>query len=172
GSGNDVVTLGDTVNTTTVTGIETLIGGANTDTVSVSSGTIVFQGNAGGDVLTLAANSAVDQLLYATADDGSAAGANSGFDQVSSFQTGQDQIVLTGALRTLIDDNSNGSLSGASRAQNAIDLSTDEVVTLSTQTTALADDNYAAVRTAMGTLQNSSAGADVLVLANNGTSTG
>jgi Ca2+-binding RTX toxin-like protein len=170
-SDSDIITLGDTVNTMTVNAIDTLFGGAAADTVTVSSGTVRFQGNTGADVLSLASNSAADQVVFATVNDGAAAGATSGFDTVTGFQS-QDQIVLTGALRTLLDRNADGAVTGATRATGAVSMTSDEVAIISTAASSLNDTDLAGVRTAIGSLTNSSAGASVLVLANNGSNTG
>jgi hypothetical protein len=130
----------------------------------VTGGTIRFQGGLGTDILTLASNSAADQVVFSTL-------AETG-DLVTGFETGTDKIVLTGALRTTADRNGDGTLSGASRAQGAINMASDEVVRLTTAATTLTDTDFANVRTAIGSLTNSAAGASVVVLANNGTNTG
>lgn len=155
-----------------VTAVETLIGGAGVDSISVNTTAIRFEGRAGADVVALSSGNMVDSLVYRELTDGAAAGATTGYDRISNFESGVDTIVLAGAIRSLVDDNSNGLFAGASRTNGQIDLSTDEVVRLTTRAGSLADADLASVRAAIGTLQNSSAGADALVLANNGTDTG
>ena len=97
--------------------------------------------------------------------------ATTGFDTVNNFQT-SDQVVITGALRTFVDRNGTGVLESTTRATGAVDMRTDEVVALSTTVSNLADTDLASFRSALGSLTNSSAGANALVLANDGTNTG
>ncbi len=110
--------------------------------------------------------------MFGTASDGGAIGANTGYDQITNFQSGTDTITLTGALRAAVDKNANSQLSGASRVTNAINISTDEVAVLSTVVSSLTDTSLLAVRSEIGILQNSAAGVSLTVLANNGTNTG
>jgi hypothetical protein len=81
-------------------------------------------------------------------------------------------VVLGGALAALVDRNADGVLSGGARDSGQINLATDEMVQLATPAATLADDGFAGVRAAIGTLSNATSGADVLVLANNATSAG
>ncbi|MFX9465459.1 hypothetical protein ABTO23_18805, partial [Acinetobacter baumannii] len=62
GTGNDVITTGNTGVTMSVSGIETLIGGLGTDAITVTSGSIRFQGGTG-DSISLASGSGTDTVV-------------------------------------------------------------------------------------------------------------
>jgi Ca2+-binding RTX toxin-like protein len=172
GVATETITLGNTINTMAVEGVDTLIGGTDSDTVTINAGPILFRGSTGGDVLVLQAGGGVDRVVYATASDGAAAGATSGFDQITNFQTGIDKIIVTGALRSAVDRNGNSTLGTANRTTNAVNLGTDELVIMSGPVSSLTDTGLVSLRNGIGTLQNTSSGASLLVLANNGASTG
>jgi hypothetical protein len=170
GVGTDVVLLSGFGNTIAVSGVETLIGCGGADIVTITSGTVNFVAS-GGDVLTLAASNGADQVVlqeanYRPYND------SDGYAQVTNFQAGTDTLVVSGALRNRVDDNSDGVIASGSRATGAVDLSTDEIVQLTTSVSSLTDTDYASVRAAIGTIANSSKGADALILANDGTNTG
>ncbi|MCG5239862.1 calcium-binding protein, partial [Azospirillum doebereinerae] len=171
-SGSDIIRLGDTSNTLSVSVVESLVGGTSSDVVMVTGGSVRFAGGLGVDTVTLQTSAGTDQIVYTTDGEGGAAGANTGNDVINNFQSGTDSAVITGALRTFVDRNGSGALDGATRAQGAVNLATDEVVRLSTVVASLADTDLASFRTALGTLTNSSANANALVLANDGTNTG
>ncbi len=156
--------------TLAVSGIETLIGSAGADFITITSGTTsVVVG--GGDSLTLAAANGADRVLLQ--DEGYRPfGTTTSYAQITNFQAGTDSLVLTGGLRWRVDDNNDGVVVAASRATGAINLSTDEVAVLTGTVASLTDTDLTSVRAAIGTLTNSSRGADALVLANDGTNTG
>ena len=169
GAGTDVVSLAGFGSTLLVSGVETLIGCGGSDSVTIASGTVSYA--AGGGTLTLAAANGVDRILLQ--DDGYRPYGDAGsYTQVANFQAGTDRLVLTGGLRRRLDDDGDGVVDAASRATGAIDLSTDEAVQLTATVASLTDTDYAAVRSAIGTLTNSARGADALVLASDGTNTG
>lgn len=170
GAGTDVVFLAGFGNTIAVSGVETLVGCGGADTITITSGTVTALVN-GGDTLTLAAANGADQVVLQDAGY-RPYGDSNGYAQIANFQAGTDKIVVSGALRARVDDNSDGTIASAARATGAINLSTDEVVQLTTTVASLTDTDYASVRTALGSLSNSSKGADALVLATDGTNTG
>ena len=170
GVGTDIVSLAGFGATLLVVGVETLIGSAGTDAITVASGTVSYRAG-GGDSLTLAAANGTDRVILQ--DSGYRPyGDTTGYDQITNFQAGTDRLVLAGSLRHRLDDDRDGVVAVASRATGAIDLATDEAVLLSGTVASLTDTDYASVRAAIGTLTNSAKGADALVLANDGTSTG
>jgi hypothetical protein len=156
----DMITLGDTGNAINVSAIDTLIGGASVDTVTVSSGPIRFQGNFGGDTLALPTSSSADTVVYASPDDGAYSGNNTGYDTISNFQTGQDRIVLTSALRSLVDRNGDGLLGST------------EAVQVTPTVSSLTEYGLTSVRSAIGAMASGSAGSNTLVLAADTTNTG
>jgi hypothetical protein len=167
GSSKDVITLGSQGNTIQVSNIETLTGGSGADIITVTgSKAIRFEGGGGADQISLGTGSASDQIVYRDANDGAAAGANSGFDRITNFQTAADTLVMIGGLRSLLDQNGDGKVQGADRGTGQIDLGTDEVVRLTTTISSLDDTSLASIRAAIGTLKNPQAGESVLVLAN------
>jgi hypothetical protein len=182
GAGTDVVVIAATGATLAVSGIETLLGSGANDVVTVASGTIRYEARGAGAELTLAAGNGADQIVFS--DDGhgghgghggrgGAAFADSAaYNQVGNFQSGVDQLVLTGRLRARLDDDGDGVVDSASAASGGIDVSAAEAATLTTVVADLTDTDFASVRSAIGTLTNSAAGADVLVLANDGTDAG
>lgn len=156
--------------TLSVSGIETLIGGAGADVITVTSGAVSVSVG-GGDQLTLAAANGVDRVILQD-DSYRPYGDSSGYAQITNFESGTDSLVLSGGLRRRLDDNRDGVVATASRTTGTIDLATDEAVELTTTVASLTDTDYASVRAAIGTLTNSASGADALVLANDGASTG
>lgn len=170
GAGTDVVSLSGFGTTIAVSGVETLIGCGGADAVTITSGTVNFVAS-GGDTLTLAASNGADQVVLQEANY-RPYGDSNGYAQVTNFQAGTDKLVVSSALRNRVDDNSDGVIASASRATGAVNLSTDEIVQLTTSVSSLTDTDYASVRAAIGTMTNSSKGADALVLANDGTNTG
>ncbi|MCM8735574.1 hypothetical protein M5E06_15550 [Azospirillum sp. A1-3] len=168
GTGNDVITTGNTGVTMSVPGVETLIGGLGPDAITVTSGSIRFQGGTG-DSISLTSGSGTDAVVYSSFSDIASLGANTGFISVSNFQSGTDKVQLTGAARTDADKNGNAALATVTAATNGVSM-TNELVSLSSAVSgSLTDASLANFRQALGTLTNSSAGASTLVLANNGT---
>lgn len=200
GAGTDVVTLGDAGSTMMVTGVETLIGGAGTDVISlgaygatlavsgvetllgsggsdvvtVTSGTVVYGMRGDTTALTLAADNGADQVVLADGGFGfGRAFANTAtYNQISNFQSGTDTFVLTGQMERRVDDDADGVVDGASVGTGALDVSTTEVAALTATVASLTDTDFTSVRSAIGSLVNSSSRADVVVLASDGTSTG
>ncbi|MBP7337764.1 cadherin domain-containing protein [Niveispirillum sp.] len=173
GAAKDVITLGSQGGIVRVSGIETLTGGTGADIVTVAdTKAIRFEGGAGADQITLGTGNAADQIVYRNADDGALAGANTGFDQITNFQTARDSLVLAGSLRSQLDRNGDGVVQGADRATGQINMATDEVVRLTTATSSLNDDSLTAIRTAIGALNNPQAGGSVMVLASDDKDTG
>ncbi|MBF0374724.1 MAG: hypothetical protein HQL39_15070, partial [Alphaproteobacteria bacterium] len=137
-----------------------------------ATSSITVRGGMGADTITLTSGGGTDVVVYGATFEGSASGAVTGYDSITNFQAGTDDVGLTSDLRSAIDDDVSGALTVASRASGAVNMTTDEVVFLSTTVTSLADTDFASFRTALGTVASSSTNADVLVVANNGTSTG
>jgi hypothetical protein len=176
GAGSDAVCLTGFGSTLAVSGIETLAGGPGSDVVTVTGGGIRFLAGASGDQLALAtgAGAGTDQVVF---DQDSRMGSYGRFSndtptQITHFQSGTDTLVLGGPLAWSLDRNGNDTVQGATRATGTIDVSTDEAAVLSTVATSLNDTKLAAVRTAIGTLTNTSRRASLLVLANDGTDSG
>ena len=171
-----LITTGDTGVTMLVSGVETLIGGTGTDAITVTSGSIRFQGGTG-DSISLASGNVgsgggTDTVVYSSFSDIASLGANTGFISVSNFQSGTDKVQLTDTARTDADKNGDAALATATAATNGVSM-TNELVSLSSAISgSLTDANLVNFRNALGTLTNSSAGASTLVLANNGTSSG
>ncbi|MCG8509781.1 MAG: hypothetical protein MI741_11195, partial [Rhodospirillales bacterium] len=100
----DSVTLADGTNSLSIADTETITGGSGSDSISVigtSNSTIT--GGGGGDSFNLLGGGNYT-VQYTAATDGSAAGAATGYDTISSFDVGTDLIFFSGALATLIDD--------------------------------------------------------------------
>ncbi|WP_448662920.1 beta strand repeat-containing protein [Sphingomonas sp. CJ20] len=171
GAGTDIVTIGNTGITMLASGIETLAGGTLADVVTIVGDTGVrFTGGGGADRIALGGGA--DQILFNKPTEGAATGANQGYDEILNFQSGADQIVLGGQLRTMLDHNGNGAIDWASRGTGAINIQTDEVVRLTTRVTNLTDANLTEVRAAIGSINNAQAGGSVMVMVSNGTDTG
>jgi hypothetical protein len=135
----------------------------------VTAGSIRFQtGASGASQLTLIAGGGVDRVVFASST-AVAGGAGSGYSQIANFQSGTDQVLLTGTLRTAADRNGDGVVQGGARAAGAVDMAADEVDRLSAAVTLT---TFTTVATAIGTLLNSSSGASVVVLANDGSNSG
>jgi len=119
GGGNDVIT-GGSGNDTLAGGLgnDTLSGGAGNDTLSSDSGIDNFSGESGADNITLgnSANDNVQQtVIYNASSDGAASGVNTGWDSITQFDanannTSDDQFKIANALKTLVDDDTDGLL--------------------------------------------------------------
>lgn len=94
-----------------------------------ATGSVAFQGGGGGDQIKLLKRGGTDAVIFASPDDGAAAGAGYGCDQIKNFQTGVDKLVIGGALRSLLDHNGDGALTIAGRSRNGVS-GGDEVVFL------------------------------------------
>jgi hypothetical protein len=161
GAGNDVFTTGNSGGTIT--------GGAGADTV-FANGPVHVIGGAGADILVLAPQANADVVEYSSPNDGGAPGNASGFDLVANFQSGVDGLVVSGALRALID-NGDGVLATAVRSPGTIDLRTDELIAMTIDTGALAAMDTLVIEARLGGLAGTS-DRTALVLANDGTDTG
>lgn len=171
GAGTDLVALGGAGTTLVVSGIETLCGSAGADTVTVTSGTIRFAGLGAGDRLTLAAGNGTDQIVLDRAGSGLhglGLATPADYAQVTNFQSGTDSLVISGSLRRQTDHDRDGVIDTASRATGGIDLSTDEVVKLTTAAASLTDTDLASVRAAVGSVANGSARNATIVLVGDG----
>ncbi|MBF0305890.1 MAG: hypothetical protein HQL41_09615 [Alphaproteobacteria bacterium] len=172
GSGTDKITLGNGGQTVAVSGVETLTGGMGNDVIT-ASGSINVQGKWGADTITLASGAGTDMVVFGHyLAEGPEPGVTTGYDLINNFQVGTDDIGLTSRLRSDVDDNLSGALTVASRATGAVNMTTDEVVFLSTTVTTLADTDFASFRAALGAVTSGTTFADVLVVANDGSSTG
>lgn len=160
----------------TIAGIDALYGTAQSDTITVSAGPAVVIGGAGADAITLSGSSwdASSQIVaFASDNDGSAGGINSGFDTIGNFDAANDKIAIQSdtPLFAALDKNGAG-LAVASRAKDGVDMSGDEIVVLTTAVSgSLTDSGYQNFRTALGSVANDQA-ASVVVAATNGTDTG
>lgn len=170
GAGTDLVFLGGFGNTLSVSGIETLRGSAGADVITVSSGTITVAGVGGGDSITLAAENGADTLVVDQAGKGfpGFGSTSTNYAQITNFQSGTDSLAIAGGLKRQVDHDDDGIVDSASRASGEIDLSTDEVVALTTQATSLTDTDFASVRSAIGTVSNGSAGNSTIVVVSDG----
>ncbi|MDP1786092.1 calcium-binding protein [Nitrosomonas sp.] len=140
GTGNDSITGGAGNDTLAgATGDDTLIGGAGNDSITSGAGNDSITGNTGADTITLgsSANDNTRQtVIYSSASDGTAAGANSGADTITQFDANandatDDLFQITGTLKTLLDDDSDGTLDyatsdGADSGNQAIVGGTDQ----------------------------------------------
>ncbi|MEQ1816766.1 MAG: calcium-binding protein [Nitrosomonas sp.] len=119
GTGNDSITGGAGNDTLAgATGDDTLIGGAGNDSITSGAGNDSITGNTGADTITLgsSANDNTRQtVIYSSASDGTAAGANSGADTITQFDANtndatDDLFQIAGTLKILLDDDSDGIL--------------------------------------------------------------
>ncbi|AEJ01538.1 hemolysin-type calcium-binding region [Nitrosomonas sp. Is79A3] len=119
GTGNDSITGGAGNDTLAGgTGDDTLIGGAGNDSITSGAGNDSITGDAGADTITLgsSANDNTRQtVIYSSVSDGAAAGANSGADAITQLDANandatDDLSQITGTLKTLLDDDSDGIL--------------------------------------------------------------
>lgn len=198
GTGADWVTLSDALGSTVfVSGLETLIGTSggehidldgdgctmvivNIDTIHGTSavenltayGSTWFEGHANADVAVLQAGAGTDTIVFASSMDGGAAGSATGHDDIYNFQSGTDHIEIIGGLKSALDENGDTILTVASRTTGTVDAATDEAVVLATTVSSLTETGFAGVRTALGSLTNSSVRADVAILASDGSNTG
>jgi len=175
GWGSDRIQLGNRGNTMAVSGIETLTGGIGIDDITVAQGTssfasMTFEGSLGADRITLMQQAGYDTIAFSSENDGTRPGVASGFDQVTNF-TGSDRVAITSSLRSAIDRNGNGFFSTATRAMGTVNASTDELVSLSTTVSNLADDGFASFRAALGTVGGQVA-SKLLVVGSDGSSSG
>ena len=171
GSGTDVVLLGGLGSTMTVSGVETIRGGGSVENVTIS-GSVYFRGGGGADVATLQSGGGTDSVVLADSSDGGAAGATSGYDTARNFQSGTDRLLLTDSLKSLLDDNGDGVLTVAGRGTGTANAGTDEAVVLSGTVSSLTDTDFAAFRSALGSVSGSAADQELLVLVSDGTSSG
>lgn len=172
GTGTDVVLLGQGGNTLSLSGIETLVGSGGTEALTITAGTVRYESGGGATSLTLAAANGTDQVVLTDCAGGFPFANTTSFNQIANFQTGTDQLVLGGRLRSAVDDDADGVVDSATATTGAVDLSAAEIVALSTTVTSLTDTDFTSVRTAIGSLVNSSRGAEAVVLASDGSSTG
>jgi len=116
-----------------VNAVADFIGGAGNDlftmnAINVAADGTIIRGNAGADVITLRADvaGATDRQVieFATANDGAAQGANTGFDLVTGFQTTVDMVQLA------VGEGLEGSVD--SSANNAITWITDAAIVFGT----------------------------------------
>lgn len=160
----------------TIAGIDALYGTAQSDTISVSSGPAMVAGGAGADTITLSDTSwdpSSQIVAFASGNDGSGGGVNSGFDTINNFDAGNDKIAIQSgtSLFSALDKDGAG-LTVASRAKDGVDMSSDEIVVLTTTVSgSLTDSGYQNFRTALGSVVNDQA-TSVVVAATNGTDTG
>ncbi|TXI28175.1 MAG: calcium-binding protein [Nitrosomonas oligotropha] len=119
GTGNDSITGGAGSDTLSGgTGNDTLIGGAGNDSLTGGAGTDSITGGSGADTITLgsSANDNTRQtVIYSATSDGAASGASSGADTITQFDANandatDDLIQISGTLKTLLDDDSDGVL--------------------------------------------------------------
>ena len=174
GTGSDNVTLGGAAGqTVSAGGIETLTGSANADTLTMTSGNNLVIGSTGADTIALQSGAGTDSVGYTSQLEGGAFGTNSGFDSVTNFQSGTDklQVVSNSTLVTAVDKNGDSSLALTSRASGAVNLSSDEVVYLTTAVSSgnLASSNFSDFLTALGSVSGTG---PALVVANDGTNSG
>jgi len=161
GAGADVITGG--------TGADTIDGGDGADTITTGGGANSVTGGAGGDTITLGTAGTAELVVYTSATDGASANSVTAgsFDTVATFVTTEDDVQIGGALKTLIDNNNNGTLQSASVAQNALDATagTHELIVLTTEvnTADLTTANFANVITAIGTVANEAVGLEVII---------
>ncbi|TXI18690.1 MAG: calcium-binding protein [Nitrosomonas sp.] len=120
GSGNDTVSGG--------TGNDTLDGGAGNDVMVSGAGTDNITGGTGADTIMLgsgANDNARQTVIFSSASDGAAAGANSGADSITQFDANantatDDLIKFSGALKTALNDDDDAALDYS--ASNGTDL--------------------------------------------------
>uniref|UniRef100_UPI00345CF17B calcium-binding protein n=1 Tax=Nitrosomonas sp. TaxID=42353 RepID=UPI00345CF17B len=119
GTGNDSITGGAGNDTLAGgTGNDTLVGEGGNDTITTGAGTDSITGGAGADTITLgsSANDNTRQtVIYTSASDGAAAGANSGADTLTQFDANantaaDDLIKITGTFKTSLDNDSDSIL--------------------------------------------------------------
>jgi hypothetical protein len=127
--GTDVIMLGDIGTTMTVGAVDTLLGGAGLDVVTVTNGPgIWFQGNGGGDVVTLQTTQGIDRIAFSTFSVAGDPGGAAAYDQITNFQVGIDAIAITGPFGTSLDRNGDGRAQVTGRVTGAIDMGTDEAM--------------------------------------------
>jgi len=169
----DTVTVTDFTNTSFTgtiagtTGKFNITAGVGDQTITTGAGDDVIIGGAGADAISLV-NGGNDVVAFTAATDGSAAGNNAGYDEITGFTTTVDKIQFGGTLFTALDDNSNAAITAVDRAQTNVDATADEMVLLSTAlgTTFAADTSFAAFITAIGAINTGfTTGAEVLVVA-------
>jgi hypothetical protein len=107
---------------------DTIIGGVGADTISGGGGADNITGGTGGDAITLgAADDSVRQtVIFTTTSDGAAAGAVTGNDTVIQFDANANNAtddliqIGTGALKTALDDDADGTLDYAATDGNDV----------------------------------------------------
>jgi hypothetical protein len=160
GEENDhVVTITTTVPTTT-SAETTIIGTAGADYYA-ATGSVRFQGGAGGDELKLLRNGGADKVVFTDPNDGAAGGSKHGADEIKHFQTGVDKIIVSGALRAAADHNGDGVLTGVARGANGIN-GGDELVFFNTVVGDLDGDGMNRIARSLGAITGAG---DVLVTA-------
>lgn len=133
-NGTGEVTLANGVNNSLYISENTdavINGGSGNDTITGQDGDETFTGNGGADVLTLSTGS--DVAKYLSISNGAAAGQNTGYDVISSFQSGTDKIQFGGALNGGAEDiddiaGSDGGFALSSGGAAATLTTTDEAV--------------------------------------------
>ncbi|MBF0305021.1 MAG: hypothetical protein HQL41_05175 [Alphaproteobacteria bacterium] len=156
-TGADALVLGARGATITLTGIDTVTGGAGNDRITLLDGALTFTGGAGADQLALLGASAADRVVFTAVADGAQASYATGSDTVTGFQAASDLVVLGGALGRALDHDGDGVLDIAYRASGQAAPVNDELIFLTTPIagSVTADVYFGAFRTALGSLPES-----------------
>lgn len=168
GAGVDRIALGDRGGALSVSGVEALIGGGGADNVAISGGGVWFHGRGGADRLTLVNGAYTDVVAFGATSDGAAVGASSGWDEIYNFNAGADYLQITDDLRALVDRDGDRTADSAVRGTNGVSLVRDEVIALSATVSSLADADFAAFRTALGSVATDGAARSALVVGADG----
>jgi Ca2+-binding RTX toxin-like protein len=85
-------------------GADIIKGGSGNDTITGGEDADIITGSTGADSIDLTETIAtVDQVVYDRAEDGAQTGLNTGFDVITKFVTGTDQITIDGSLEAALD---------------------------------------------------------------------
>jgi len=182
GLGVDTLTLSNTGNNAvTVNNMEIITGNSGDDSFTViGSASATLTGGAGSDTFDLSGSSAAQNIRYTSTGDGAAAGTSSGYDTITGFLSGTDNIFIHGTLSSLFDDVSlDGIVAASAVSTNGANLSSNEVILINSAvgTGNLFQSGFTDVISKIGTITAGTALAtdvqnDAIFVMNDGTDTG
>ncbi|MGB2987002.1 MAG: hypothetical protein WBE26_14105, partial [Phycisphaerae bacterium] len=144
---------------------DTIIGSTGADTIVSGAGDDNLTGGAGGDSLT--GGSGTDDYIYTALTDGGALAAATGYDTITGFVQGTDDVSISTAFEAaLVGGNQDGTLDVTSAAQNGISKTANDSDVFILTTTVENQTTLADVITGVGTVITAAADEFILVVNN------
>jgi Ca2+-binding RTX toxin-like protein len=153
---------------------DTIFGGGGNDTLNSVAGADEVDGGLGADTINLSGFAAADTVIYNALNEGAAAGANTGFDTVSGFQTGMDKVRFASNANTALDDiTADDILAFATDAAPDFTTTNEALLRTGVADAALTELDFAALLSNLNTLSvTAGAGDDGLIVAQGAAQTG